>query len=124
MEVFREEVLRQAEPACGNGPSSDTAILWTQGSSHLLHLPAASLPPARSHLSSPSPRPGSRLPDPGGAPNAMLPMGLPPSFPLLLTALPTPVSGLIKELCSLFMYGPSLIGVFVFPHYSQLDRAV
>lgn len=45
------------------------------------------------------------------------------SFPLL-TALPTSVSGLIKELCGLFMYGPSLIGVFVFSHYSQLDRAV
>lgn len=42
----------------------------------------------------------------------------------LLTALPTLVSGLIKELCGLFMYGPSLIGVFVFSHYSQLDRTV
>lgn len=46
------------------------------------------------------------------------------TFPCLHTALPTPVSVLIKELCSLFMYGPSLIGVFVFPRYSQLDRAV
>lgn len=44
--------------------------------------------------------------------------------PLLLPASPTPASGLIKELCGLFMYGPSLIGVFVFSHYSQLDRAV
>lgn len=49
-----------------------------------------------------------------------------PAWPgsFLLAALPSPVSGLIKELCGLFMYGPSLIGVFVFSHYSQLDRAV
>lgn len=46
------------------------------------------------------------------------------SCPFPLPALPTPVSGLIKELCGLFMYGPSLIGVFVFSHYSQLDKAV
>lgn len=43
-------------------------------------------------------------------------------LPLSSPALPTPVSGLIKELCGLFMYGPSPSGVFVFSHYSQLDK--
>lgn len=87
--------------------------------------------PPLAHLSSASPPPHRHTPWPRGpglsagisvAP--WCPRGPPLSFPLLLAALPTPVSGLIKELCSLFMYGPRLIGVFVFPHYSQLDRAV
>lgn len=60
--------------------------------------------------------------------SAILAKMAPPTWPgpalLFFSALPTPVSGLIKELCGLFMYGPSLIGVFVFSHYSQLDRAV
>lgn len=113
---------------------SDTAVLCTQDSSHLLCLPAPDLPPACSHPFNPSRFPGLPPTTAGLAPGTCTSVRWTPpvprcpqdrcfSFPLL-KALPTPVSGLIKELCSLFMYGPSLIGVFVFPHYSQLDRAV
>lgn len=115
----------------GGRLSSDAAVLWTQDSSHLFRLPAPG-PALPAPTVLPQPLPGRPTAQSwvghlglreAGTPDATLPVGPLLSFPLLI-ALPTPLSGLIKELCSLFMYGPSLIGVFVFPHYSQLDRAV
>lgn len=151
--AFREEVMCQAEPAYGNGQRRQapphSAGPWMQNLSHLNCLPYPNLPLALGGASGgPSPPPPTLLgpqvcpgppvslgrsgqqptlvdPDlpPGSATSAkMASPAWPGSF--LLEALPSPVSGLIKELCGLFMYGPSLIGVFVFSHYSQLDRAV